>query len=43
VAYGVNIPVVADGVRERVRYAAHHLAGIELDEVRLHVDGVSRG
>lgn len=43
VAYGVNIPVVADSVRERVRYAARRLSGIQLDEVRVHVDGVSRG
>ncbi len=43
VAYGVNIPVVADSVRERVRYAAEHLAGIGLDQVRVKVVGVSRG
>lgn len=43
VAYGVNIPVVADSIRERVRYAARSLAGIELDEVRVHVAGISRG
>lgn len=43
VAYGVNIPVVAESVRERARYAAKHLAGIELDEVRVYVQGVSRG
>ena len=43
VAYGVNIPVVADSVRERVRYAAEHLAGIRLDQVRVKVVGVSRG
>ncbi len=43
VAYGVNIPVVADSVRERVRYAAEHYAGIVLDKVRVKVVGVSRG
>ncbi|HEV6953054.1 MAG TPA: Asp23/Gls24 family envelope stress response protein [Promicromonospora sp.] len=43
VAYGVNIPVVAEGVRERVRYAARQFAGVSLDEVRVHVEGVSRG
>jgi uncharacterized alkaline shock family protein YloU len=43
VAYGVNIPVVADSVRDRVRYASRRYSGIELDEVRVHVDGVSRG
>lgn len=43
VAYGVNIPVVAESVRERARYASSRYAGIELDEVRVHVDGVSRG
>ena len=43
VAYGVNIPVVAESVRERARYAATRYAGITLDDVRVHVDGVSRG
>ncbi len=43
VAYGINIPVVADSVRERARYAAKRYAGIDLDAVRVHVDGVSRG
>lgn len=43
VAYGVNIPAVAQSVRERTRYAAKRYAGIQLDEVRVHVDGVSRG
>ncbi len=43
VAYGVNIPVVADSVRDRVRYAARHYAGITLDQVRVRVVGVSRG
>ncbi|HKI58589.1 MAG TPA: Asp23/Gls24 family envelope stress response protein [Trueperaceae bacterium] len=43
VAYGVNIPAVADSVRERVKYASKRYAGIELDDVRVHVDGVSRG
>lgn len=43
VAYGVNIPVVADSIRERVRYASESLAGIVLDEVRVHVAGISRG
>jgi uncharacterized alkaline shock family protein YloU len=43
VAYGVNIPVVAESVRERARFAARRYAGITLDDVRVHVDGVSRG
>ncbi|HRN19117.1 MAG: Asp23/Gls24 family envelope stress response protein [Truepera sp.] len=43
VAYGVNIPVVAESVRERVRYAALHYAGTKLDQVRVRVVGVSRG
>jgi len=43
VAYGVNIPAVADSVRERASYAATRFAGIALDDVRVHVDGVSRG
>lgn len=42
VAYGVNIPVVADGVRERVRYAAKTYAGVTIEKVRVHVAGVSR-
>lgn len=43
IAYGVNIPVVADSVRERVRYAASAFGGVKVDEVRVHVAGVSRG
>jgi uncharacterized alkaline shock family protein YloU len=42
VAYGVNIPVVADLIRERVHYAAKTYAGVELDTVRVHIAGVSR-
>ncbi|HEX7039209.1 MAG TPA: Asp23/Gls24 family envelope stress response protein [Trueperaceae bacterium] len=42
VAYGVNIPAVADSIRERVRYAAGTYAGVELGAVRVHVAGVSR-
>ena len=43
VAYGVNIPVVAESVRERVKYAAQSFVGMTLDNVRVHVAGVSRG
>jgi uncharacterized alkaline shock family protein YloU len=43
VAYGVNIPAVAESVVERVRYAARTYAGVEVDEVKVHVAGVSRG
>lgn len=43
VAYGVNIPAVADSVRERVKYAAEIFAGVTVDHVRVHVAGVSRG
>ena len=43
VAYGVNIPVVADSVRERVRYAARTYTGIEVGEVKVNIAGVSRG
>lgn len=43
VAYGVNIPVVADSVRDRVRYAASTYAGVEIDEVKVQIAGVSRG
>lgn len=42
VAYGVNIPVVADLIRERVQYAAKTYAGVELENVRVHIAGVSR-
>lgn len=42
VAYGVNIPVVAESVVERVRYAAKHFGGVVVDEVKVHVAGVSR-
>ena len=43
VAYGVNIPAVAESVVERVRYAARTFAGVEVDDVKVHVAGVSRG
>lgn len=42
VAYGVNIPVVADSIRERVLYASKTYAGVELGKVRIHIAGVSR-
>ena len=42
VAYGVNIPVVSSSVRDRVKYAARHYAGVTLKEVTVHVEGVSR-
>lgn len=42
VAYGVNIPVVAESVVERVRYAARHFGGVGVREVKVHVAGVSR-
>jgi uncharacterized alkaline shock family protein YloU len=42
VAYGVNIPAVADSVVERVRYAARAYAGVNVAEVKVHVAGVSR-
>ncbi len=43
VAYGVNIPVVAESVVERVRYAAKHYGGVGVRDVKVHVAGVSRG
>jgi uncharacterized alkaline shock family protein YloU len=43
VAYGVNIPAVAESVVERVRYAAKTYAGVEVSSVKVHVAGVSRG
>ena len=33
VAYGVNIPVVAESVRERVQYAAEAYAGVSVPQV----------
>ncbi len=43
VAYGVNIPAVADSVRERVTHAAQTYAGVAPLQIRVHIDGVSRG
>jgi uncharacterized alkaline shock family protein YloU len=43
VAYGVNIPAVAESVVERVRYAAKTYAGVAVSSVKVHVAGVSRG
>ncbi len=42
VAYGVNIPAVAESVRERVQHAASTFAGVEAGSVVVHVAGVSR-
>jgi len=43
VAYGVNIPAVAESVRERVAYAAKAFAGVTVTKVKVHVAGVGRG
>lgn len=43
VAYGVNIPVVAESIEGRVRHAAKTYAGVRVTDVRVHVAGVSRG
>ena len=43
VAYGVNIPAVAESVRERVQYAAGTFAGVEVSKVQIHIVGVGRG
>ena len=43
VAYGVNIPAVAESIAERVSWAAKEFAGRELSRVSVHVTGVSRG
>lgn len=43
VAYGVNIPAVAESVRERVLYAAGTFAGVEVSRVHIHIVGVGRG
>jgi uncharacterized alkaline shock family protein YloU len=42
-AYGVNIPAVADSIRERVHHAARVYAGVEIDHLTVHVAGVGRG
>lgn len=42
VAYGVNIPAVAESVRERVLYAAQAFAGVEVARVAVHIAGVGR-
>ena len=42
VAYGVNIPAVAESVRERVQYAAATFAGVDAARIVVHVAGVSR-
>jgi uncharacterized alkaline shock family protein YloU len=41
-AYGVNIPAVAESVRERVTYAAATFAGVKPAQIVVHVAGVSR-
>jgi uncharacterized alkaline shock family protein YloU len=43
VAYGVNIPAVADSIRERGEYAASEYAGVTVAALTVHVAGVSRG
>ncbi|MDF1523711.1 MAG: Asp23/Gls24 family envelope stress response protein [Trueperaceae bacterium] len=43
VAYGVNIPAVAESVVQRVIYAARTFAGVKVADVKVHVAGVSRG
>ncbi|GHF99553.1 hypothetical protein GCM10017783_09530 [Deinococcus piscis] len=42
VAYGVSIPTVAQNIEDRVRHIVRHHAGIDLQEVRVNVVGVSR-
>ncbi len=42
IAYGVSIPVVADSIQERVHYAAKAFAGINLQNITVHIAGVSR-
>jgi len=42
VAYGVNIPAVAESVRERVLYAAEAFAGVTVTRVGVHIAGVGR-
>jgi uncharacterized alkaline shock family protein YloU len=42
VAYGVNIPVVADSVRERVEHATRAYCGLKATSITVRVAGVSR-
>ncbi len=40
-AYGVNIPTVAQNITERVQHATRSLAGVELAKTTVHAVGVS--
>ena len=42
VEYGVNIPQVADGVRENIRQALERFAGITPTEIHVAVVGVAK-
>ncbi|MFC6617155.1 Asp23/Gls24 family envelope stress response protein [Deinococcus radiophilus] len=42
VAYGVSIPTVAQNIEDRVRHIVRTQAGVELQQVRVNVVGVSR-
>ncbi|AXG99903.1 Asp23/Gls24 family envelope stress response protein [Deinococcus wulumuqiensis] len=41
-AYGVNIPRVAENIRERVQHVVKSQAGIDLAALRVHAVGVQR-
>jgi uncharacterized alkaline shock family protein YloU len=43
VAYGVPVAEVAHNVESAVRYAVRQAVGREVDEVRIHVDGLRAG
>ncbi|MDD7268158.1 MAG: Asp23/Gls24 family envelope stress response protein [Lachnospiraceae bacterium] len=40
VSYGVNIATVADNLSSNVRYKLKQFMGLEVDQVRIHVEGV---
>ena len=42
-AYGTRVPALAEALGERLAYAARHLGGVELSQVRVHVVGVRCG
>lgn len=41
--YGTRVPALAEALGERLAYAARHLGGVELSQVRVHVVGVRCG
>ena len=40
VAYGVNIPTVADNLIDNVKYKVEEYTGIEIEKINIYVEGV---